>query len=94
MEKPREEAGVQRGKVQEEEEAKKTEEERPVMFQGNRRGGEGGRERCHLKCTAQTAERERKTQECKVTNKNSHLRRVHSLMRKANMIDKGIKKFM
>jgi len=51
-------------------------------------------ERYHLKGSAKIAERGRKTQESKVTNKNSHPRRVHSLMRKTNMIDEGIKKFM
>lgn len=64
-------------------------------FRGNRRrGGEGSMERCHLKGSAKIAERGRKTRDSKVTNKNSHPRRVHSLMRKTSMIDEEIKKFM
>lgn len=51
-------------------------------------------ERCHLKGSAKTAERGRKTRDSKVTNKNCHPRRVHSLMRKTSMIDEEIKKFM
>lgn len=47
-----------------------------------------------LRALLKIAERGRKTRESKVTNKNSHPRRVHSLMRKTNMIDEEIKKFM